>query len=123
MTILKCIKPEDVISQKLLLRIISLPSTEKIYGLPIDSDIKRYKKIRKLTTVQCEGYTTECFLDCDYIKNHYRQISVGLSRQKQIDTAPEAIHQINVVGQLKNWDDATVANESMFDLTFLEKIK
>ena len=39
---------------------------------PIDSDIKRYKEIRKLTTGQGEDYTTGCLLDYEYIKNHYR---------------------------------------------------
>ena len=37
----------------------------------IDSDVKRYEKIRKLTIVQGEDYTTGCLLDYDYIKNHY----------------------------------------------------
>ena len=43
----------------------------------------RYKtiwRIRKLTTDQGEGYTIECLLDYDYIKNYYRLIAVDLSR-------------------------------------------
>ena len=36
---------------------------KKIYDQPIDSDIKRYEKIR---------ITTGCLLDYDYIKNHYQ---------------------------------------------------
>ena len=35
------------------------------------------EKIRKLTTGQGEDYTTECLLDYDYTKNHYRLIAVG----------------------------------------------
>ena len=58
-----------------------------------------------------------------YIKNHYRLIAVDLSRQKELDADPKAIQQIEFVGQLKNPDDAVVANESMFVLTILEKIK
>ena len=32
---------------------------ENLYDQPIDSDIKRYKDTRKLTTRQDEGYTVE----------------------------------------------------------------
>ena len=42
----------------------------KNYDQPIDSDIKRYKDLRKLTTGQGENYTTGCLLDHDYNKNH-----------------------------------------------------
>ena len=46
-------------------------SRKNINDQPIDSDIKRYKEIRKLTTGQGEDYTTGCLLDYDYIKNYY----------------------------------------------------
>ena len=36
----------------------------------IDSDIKKFDEIRKLTTEQSEDYTTGCLVDYDYIKNH-----------------------------------------------------
>ena len=47
----------------------------------------------------------------DYIKNHYRLIVVNLSRQKELDADPKAIHHIEFVGQLKKLDadDATNA--------------
>ena len=44
------------------------------------SDIKRYEKIRKLTTGQ--DYFNGCLLDYDYIKNHYRLKADDLRRQK-----------------------------------------
>ena len=56
-------------------------------------------------------YTTGCFLDYDYIKNHYRLTAVDLSRQKELDADPKAIQQIELVGKLKNPDKAVVANE------------
>ena len=65
----------------------------------IDSDIKRYEEIRKITTVQDEDYTTECLLDYEFIKNYYRLIAVDLSRQKELDADPKAIQQIEFVGQ------------------------
>ena len=38
---------------------------KNFYGQPIDSDIKRYKEIRKLAIGQGEDYTTGCLLDHD----------------------------------------------------------
>ena len=35
--------------------------------------------MRKLTTGQGEDYTTECLLDYDDVKNHFRLIAVDLS--------------------------------------------
>ena len=48
----------------------------------IDTDIKRYQEIRKLTIGQGKDYTTGCLLDYEHIKNHYILISVDLNRQK-----------------------------------------
>ena len=45
-----------------------------------------------------------CLVDCDYIKNHYKQIAVSLNRQKDLDADPKAIQQIEFVGQLKKLD-------------------
>ena len=41
---------------------------KNFYNQPIDSDIKQYEEIRKLTTGQGEYYTTGSLLDHDYIK-------------------------------------------------------
>ena len=61
---------------------------KNFYDPAIDSDIKRYDEIRKLTIGQGEDYTTGCFLDHDYIKDHYRVKAVDLTRQKELDTDP-----------------------------------
>ena len=42
--------------------------------------MKQYKEIRKLTTWQGEDYTTGCLLGYEHIKNHYRLITIDLSR-------------------------------------------
>ena len=94
---------------------------KNLYDHAIDSGIKWYEKIRKLTTGQGEVYTTGCLLDYEYIKKYYRLIAVDLSRQKELNTDPKAIQQIELVGQLKKLDDDGA--ESMFFLTILEKIK
>ena len=64
---------------------------KNFFDQPIDSDIKRYEEIRKLTTEQSEDYTTGCLLDYDYIKNHYRLIAGDLRRQKELDAVAKAI--------------------------------
>ena len=50
-------------------------------------------------------------------------ISIDLIRQKELNADPEAIQQIEFVGQLKNPDDAIVANETMLVLTIFKKSK
>ena len=79
MLLLEDSKLKDIIYQNELLIFVMSSSMEKT----IDSDIKRYEEIRKLTTGQGEDYTTGCLLDYDYIKNHYRLMAVDLSRQKE----------------------------------------
>ena len=69
---------------------------KKLNDRSIDSDIKIYEKIRKLTTGQGEDYTTECLLDYEYVKNHYRLVAVDLCRKKELDVDPKATHNFGV---------------------------
>ena len=63
-------------------------------------------------------------LDYEYIKNHYKLIAVDFCRQKELDTEPKAIQEIDFVGQLKNANGAnSYIAQPMFVLTILEKIK
>ena len=55
-------------------------SGNDFYDQAIDSDIKSYEKITKLTTRQVENYTTGCFLNYEYLENHSILIAVDLSR-------------------------------------------
>ena len=66
-------------------------SMEKRYDQAIDSDIKGYEEMRKLTTGLGEDYTTGCLLDYEYIKNHHRLIAVDLGSQKELDADPKTI--------------------------------
>ena len=50
-------------------------------------------------------------------------MAVNLSREKELDTGPKAIQQIEFVGQLKKLNNDNNNVESMFILTILEKIK
>ena len=72
---------------------------KNFYDQAIDSDIKRYEEIRKLTAGQGEDYTSGCLLDYDYIKNHCRLIAIDLSREKELDADLKAIQQIDFIEQ------------------------
>ena len=91
---------------------------KNFYDQPIDSDVKRYIEIRKVTSGQGEDYITGCLLDYDYVKNQYRLIAANLSRQKELDPDPKAIQQIEFVGQLKKLNKYNNNDESMFVLKF-----
>lgn len=52
--------------------------------------IKRYEKLRRLTTGQDEDYTTRSLLGYDYTKNHYRLIEVHLNREKKVSCRSES---------------------------------
>ena len=57
------------------------------------------------------------------MNNHYRLTAIDLSKQKQLDSDPKSIQQIEFVGELKNLENAIVDNSSMFVLSILEKLK
>ena len=44
---------------------------KNVYDQAIDSDIKQYEEIKKLTTGQGEDYTTGCLLDYEYVKKTF----------------------------------------------------
>ena len=102
---------------------------KNFYDQAIDSDIKRYKWIIKLTTGQDEDHTTRCLLDYENIKNHSRLLAVDLSRKNElVDADTKAIQHLEFVRQLKKLDANDNANDagndkSMFVLTILQKLK
>ena len=96
---------------------------KNFYDKLIDSDIKRYEEIRKVTTRQGEDYTKGCLLDYKYVKNHYRLIAVDLSKQKELDADLKAIQQIGLLWQLKILMVKMLMVCNLFLLTILEKIK
>ena len=71
---------------------------KNFYDEAIDSSIKRYEEIRKLTTGQGQDYITGFLIEYGYIKSHYRLVAVDLSRQKESDVDPKAIQQIDLAG-------------------------
>ena len=64
------------------------------YDNPIESDIEKYRELKKVMIGKGEDYTTESLLDYNYFKEHYKLVAVDLSKQKELDMNPRAIQQI-----------------------------
>ena len=62
--------------------------------------MKRYEKVRKLSTGQGEDYTTGCLWDYNCIKIQNRLIAVDLNLQEELPTDAKTFQQIEIVGQL-----------------------
>ena len=77
-------KVEDIIYQRVLSK------GKSFYDQAIDSDIKRFEKIRKLTTGQGQDHTTGCLLDYKYIRNHYELIAIDFEYAKKIRCRPKS---------------------------------
>ena len=58
---------------------------KKFYDQPINDSIKQCDEIRKISTGQCDDYTTGCLLGFAYFEKSYRLIAVDLSKQKALD--------------------------------------
>ena len=65
------------------------------YDNPIESDIEKYRELKKVMTGKGEDYTTGFLLDYNYFKKHYKLVAVDLSKQKELDADPTAIQQFN----------------------------
>ena len=64
------------------------------YDQPVNDLIKKYDKVRKISTGQGDDYTTGCLLDFVYFEKSYRLIAVDLSKQKALDA--ESIVNIRI---------------------------
>ena len=89
------------------------------YDQPINDSIKKYDKIRKISTGQGDDYTIGCFLDFAYFEKDYRIIAADLSKPKALDADSRVIQQITFTGKIK----ATVANTRVIIYYILEKSK
>ena len=61
------------------------------YDNPIESDIEKYKELKKVMIGKGEDYTTGSLLDYNY---SYKLVAVDLSKQTVLDADPRAIQQI-----------------------------
>ena len=64
------------------------------YDNPIESDIEKYRELKKVMIGKAEDYTTGPLLDFNYVDKHYKLVAVGLPKQKELDVDPTAIQQI-----------------------------
>ena len=64
------------------------------YDNPIESDIEKYRELKKVMIGKGEDYTTDSLLDFNYFDKHYKLVAVDLSKQKELDADPRAIQQI-----------------------------
>ena len=64
------------------------------YDNPIESDIEKYRELKKVMIGKGEDYTTGSLLDYDYFKKHYQLVAIDLSKQKELDADPRLIQQI-----------------------------
>ena len=64
------------------------------YDNPIESDIEKYRELKKVMIGKGEDYTTGSLLDFNYFDKHYKLVAVDLSKQKELDVDPRTIQQI-----------------------------
>ena len=70
------------------------------YDQPISSKANKNEELLKLTTGKGEDYKTGYLLDYECYKNHYSIIACDLSKQKELDSDPRAIQQLEIVFML-----------------------
>ena len=64
------------------------------YDNSIESDIEKYRELKKVKIGKGEDYTTGSLLDFNYFDKHYKLVAADLSKQKELDADPRAIQQI-----------------------------
>ena len=64
-----------------------------VYDNPIESDIEKYRELKKVMIGKGEDYTTGSLLDFNYFDKHYKLVAVDLSKQKELHADPRAIQQ------------------------------
>ena len=76
-------------------KIIKILLSNKIKDFKrIESDIEKYRELKKVMIGKGEDYTTGSLLDFNYFDKHYKLVAVDLSKQKELDADPRAIQQI-----------------------------
>ena len=64
------------------------------YDNPIESDIEKYRELKKVMIGKEEDYTTGSLSDFNYFDKYYKLVAVDLSKQKELDADPRATQQI-----------------------------
>ena len=61
------------------------------YDNPIESDIEKYRELKKVMIGKGEDYTTGSLLDFDYFKKHYKLVAVDSSNYWVLEKSKETI--------------------------------
>ena len=64
------------------------------YDNEIESNIEKFRELKKVMIGKGEDCTTGSLLDFNYFDKHYKLVAVDLSKQKELDADPRAIQQI-----------------------------
>ena len=64
------------------------------YDNLIESDIEKYRELKKVMIGKGQDNTTGSLFDFNYFGKHYKLVAVDLSKQKELDADPRAIQQI-----------------------------
>ena len=78
---------------------------QSFYDNPIESDIEKYRELKKVMIGIGEDYTTGSLLDYDYLNKH-KLVAVDLFKQKELDADPRAFQQIEFKYMLET--DSTI---------------
>ena len=76
------------------------------YGNSIESDIEKYRELKKVMIGKEEDYTTGSLLDYDYFNQHHKLIAVDLL--DKLDADPRAIQQIEFKYMLEGTNNSTI---------------
>ena len=79
---------------------------KNLFDHPVKNDLRTYENVQTIATGQGDACTTGCLLN--YFKEHYKLITINLSKQQALDADPKAIQPINFTGNLEQTKVATV---------------
>ena len=94
---------------------------KNFFDQPLKNNLRTYGGIRKITTGQCDDYTTGCLLHYLYFHTNYKVIAIDLSKQQLLDADPKTMQQINFTGNLDQAGNTTIfiiiqeANETILE--------
>ena len=81
---------------------------KNFFDQPINSNIKTYENIRKISTGQGDDYTIGCLLDYSCFKDQYKMIAIDISKQQALDADLRVIQQINFTANLDRVGNTTL---------------
>ena len=89
------------------------------YDNPIESDIEKYRELKKVMIGKGEDYTTGSLLDFNYFDKHYKLVSVDLSKQKELDkqlNLNTCLEQIQLIIWYSNYLHNAINNNLATDI-------